>query len=217
MQEKSAPTMGHPVRGSGITHGPFPTAISRSSPTPLLVDLPTDEDLVARVLAGDRDGYAILVRRYQHPLYRYAFGMVFDADAAADLVQDSFIRAFTRLGSCEDPKRFGAWVFRILSNRCKDYLKDRRRQTVPLEPDTAAAPGHGAPDRLVARRELRERIGRALAELPEAQREAFLLKHVEGYSYDEMAARLDASVSALKMRVLRARETLQILLREEGR
>ncbi|HEX2090869.1 MAG TPA: sigma-70 family RNA polymerase sigma factor [Longimicrobiaceae bacterium] len=174
----------------------------------------TDAQLVALVLAGDTDRYALLVSRYQAALFRYAVGMVRDSDLAADLVQDSFVKAYTSLASCQDPSRFGAWVFRILVNRCKDHLKSRRRHTVPLEEDTATTPDSDNPALSADRASMRETVERALASLPEAQREAFLLKHVEGRSYEEMAEMLDASVSALKMRVLRAREALQFLLKE---
>ncbi|HEX2189838.1 MAG TPA: sigma-70 family RNA polymerase sigma factor [Longimicrobiaceae bacterium] len=174
----------------------------------------TDAHLVARVLDGDADGYAVLVGRYQASLFRYAVGMVRDGDLAADLVQDSLVKAYTSLATCQDPNRFGAWVFRILVNRCKDHLKSRRRHTAPLEEDTATAPDSDDPALGADRADTRALVERALATLPAAQREAFLLKHLEGRSYEEMAEMLGVSISALKMRVLRAREALQSLLRE---
>lgn len=175
-----------------------------------------DEELVTKVLAGDRNAYTALVGKYQALLYRQAVSMLGDPDAAADLVQDAFIKAYTSLARCQDPGRFGAWVFRILTNRCKDYLKDRRRQTVPLQPDIAATPERDNPDTMLAQHEFQRHVAAALGTLPDNQREAFLLKHVEGLSYEEMADMLDASVSALKMRVMRAREALQVLLAGEA-
>lgn len=178
-----------------------------------------DAEIVARVLAGDQEQYAELVRRYQDNLFRHALGMVGSADAAADLVQECLIRAYTRLSTCSEPARFGAWVFRILRNGCLDYLKDRRRQTVPIEDEVMVGVAREDPALSLERGELRGSVFRALDTLPEAQREAFLMKHVEDLSYEEMTERLDASVSALKMRVKRAREALQVLLaaeREEG-
>lgn len=171
-----------------------------------------DADVVARVLAGARDEYAVLVRRYQDPLYRHALGMVGSPDAAEDLVQESLIRGYERLSSCKDPDRFASWIFRVLRNRCLDYLKNRRREMLPLEEETAFATDADDPGLALERLETGDRIGRALAALPEAQREAFLLKHVEGRSYEEMAELLEASESALKMRVMRAREALQAML-----
>jgi RNA polymerase sigma-70 factor (ECF subfamily) len=178
------------------------------------VEAASDAELVQRVLGGHAPTYEVLVRRYQESLFRHAVGMVGDSDAAADLVQDSLVKAYTRLGTC-DPDRFAAWLFRILRNRCKDWLKSRRRRDVPLVDDAHAAPASDDPLRTLESTELGQVVSAALARLPEAQREAFLLKHVEGRSYEEMADMLDTGVSALKMRVMRAREALQEMLREK--
>ena len=174
-----------------------------------------DAELIERILAGERELYAELVVRYQDTLFRHAMVMVGDRDAAADLVQDSLVKAFTRLHTCE-PDRFGAWVFRIVRNRCKDWLKNRRQHTTTLEADDHAAPESDDPVRTLERTELGRVVEAALMRLPAAQREAFLLKHVDGLSYEEMAERLETGVSALKMRVMRAREALQEILREVG-
>lgn len=171
----------------------------------------TDAEVVARVLAGARDDYSVLVRRYQDSLYRYAVGMVGSGDAAADIVQDSLVKGFTRLDRCEDPDRFGAWVYRIVRNGCLDYLKNRRRRDVSLE-DDAPFTSEDDPAAYVERLDVQRAVGSALAELPPAQREAFLMKHVDDLAYEEIAVITGASVSALKMRVKRARETLQSLL-----
>jgi len=170
---------------------------------------PDDALLVRQVLAGESQSYAALVSKYQAGLYRYALGMVRDSDAAADLVQDAFVKAYTSLRSCQDPARFGAWLHRIVVNRCKDHLKSRRRQMVPLEEDTALAPESDGPARAADRGELLRSVERAMETLPASQREAFLLRHLEGRSYEEMAELLGTSVGALKMRVMRAREALQ--------
>ena len=172
----------------------------------------SDAELVERVLRGDQELYAQLVGRYQDVLYRHALGMVGSPDAAADLVQDSFVKGYTSLSRCQDPGRFGAWVFRILRNRALDYLKDRRRKNVPLDEGTAQLPSRDDPATDLERAEMGRAVTDALGALPAAQREAFLLKHVDGRSYEEMAEMLGGSVSALKMRVMRAREALQAVL-----
>jgi RNA polymerase sigma-70 factor, ECF subfamily len=171
-----------------------------------------DGKIVARVLSGDRECFAVLVRRHQDALHRHALGMVFDPESARDLVQESFIRAYRGLSRCRDPEKFGGWLFQILRNQCRDHLKNRRRLDVSLDETIPAVANEDGPDAGFERLELRSVIDRALAQLPEAQREAFLMKHVEDRSYEEMAELLDCSESALKMRVLRAREALQSLL-----
>jgi RNA polymerase sigma-70 factor, ECF subfamily len=167
--------------------------------------------LVVAILAGDSESYGVLVRRHQERLYRYAYGMVADSDVAADMVQDSLVRAYRSLRRCRNPDNFGGWVIRIVRNRCLDHLKERRRNNVPLDPELAEGEStvYAVDDRVVAG----EAVRQALESTPDLLREAFLLKHVDDLSYDEMAEVTGASVSALKMRVKRAREHLAEALR----
>ena len=178
-------------------------------------DARADAAAIARVLAGDAQAFAELVHRYQGLLYRHAVGMVLDHDEAADMVQDAFVRAYRALPDCRDATRFRAWIFQTLRNRCRDHLKDVRRRNVRLEDaaepmtDPADGPGTG-----VEHARLRGDIERAVRALPELLREAFVLHHIKGMPYEAMATLLGASVSALKMRVARAREQLSTALRE---
>ena len=178
-------------------------------------DAADDAAVIERVLAGDIEQYEQLVRRYQAALYRHAVGMVLDHDAAADMVQDAFVRAYTHLRRCRDRKRFRAWLFQTLRNRCFDYLKDARRKDVRLDDDASVFDHADEPGEMVERKELRSQITRALAALPQAQREAFVIHHIEQISYETMDELLDAKISALKMRVMRAREALTVVLRPQ--
>lgn len=167
-----------------------------------------DASIIERVLAGDINRFAELVQRHQAALYRHAVAMVLDHDVAADMVQDAFVRAYTNLGHCRDRERFRAWLFQTLRNRCLDYLKEARRKNIRLDDAGPILDPAESPADVIERKRLRSRITSALAELPEAQREAFLMHYVEEMPYETMADLLDAKVSALKMRVMRARETL---------
>lgn len=178
------------------------------------IDAVPDADVVSAVLNGAQDDYALLVERYQDTLYRYALGMIGDPDAAADLVQDSFVRGYTRLPKCQDRAHFGGWIFRIMRNACLDYLKQPRRREISLEGDLQVIDARTRTDSTFENKELATSIETALAQLPELLREAFLLKHVEELSYEEMEEVLGASVSALRMRVLRARDLLKVILAE---
>lgn len=173
-----------------------------------------DGVFVARVLAGDHNAFEQLVRRHQDELYHHARTLRIDHDAASDIVQESFVAAYTRLAQCSEPDRFRFWVLRILRNRCLDYLRDIRRRSVGLDDVTLVA--RGTPGDAVAGSELRDTIERALDTLSPDLREAFLMKHHEGRSYQEMAVLADASVPAMKMRVHRARETLRETLLQAG-
>ena len=173
---------------------------------------PSDGDVVRAILGGRDEAYAELVRRYKDVLFRYAERMMDRPDEAADVVQETFIKGFRNLNRCRDPEKVGGWLFRIAVNLCKDALKRRGRRDLSLEAAGTIAVERGNPEESLLRSELGAEIQRALQRLSPDQREAFILKHVEGWSYEEMSERLDLSVSALKMRVHRAREELQVLL-----
>ena len=172
----------------------------------------SDAVLVSRVLAGETHAYARLVERHRDRLARYAARMLGNIADAEDAVQDSFVRAYRSLGRCE-PDRFRQWLFGILVNRCRTHAAQRARRQLLVSNDeiaVATAAAAHADDT----HEWRQTIAWAVAQLPAEQREAFLLKHVEDLSYDQMQELTGVRVPALKMRVLRAREALQRLLRE---
>jgi len=171
-----------------------------------------DGDIVRAVLAGDRERYSQLVERYRDRYARYAARMLGSTDAAEDAVQDAFVRAYDQLAQCQDPNKFVGWFFLILRNRC--FAERRRNRTqAPLE----AADQVAAADRTDGGTETAERrraLQHALLELTPDQREVFVLKHVEGLSYGEIAERLSTSVPSLKMRMHRAYDRLREQLRD---
>ncbi len=178
----------------------------------LLDQVDPDEDVIARVLAGSRDAFGILIARYSDPLYRHALGMTGSPDVAEDILQTSFIKAYQHLREVRG--RFDAWVFRIVANSCKDWLKNIRRTHLSYDEDDQPS-ALSTPEEEMERNELRTDLEQALQRLPASLREAFVMKHVEGRSYEEMAILLETTVGALKMRVHRAREALQALLEEK--
>lgn len=165
-----------------------------------------DGAIVQRVLHGDVEAFGVLVRRYREAFGRYAVAFCGDADVAADAMQDAWIRAYDALATCQHPDRFGAWFFRILRNQCLNH-RTRRRAHVTL--DAVAATAHERSDALVERRELRGQLDRALGQLSAEQREALVLRHVEGRSYAEMAELLGEREDRLRMRVHRARDAMR--------
>lgn len=172
-----------------------------------------DGDLVRRVLAGEVEAYAALVDRYQPRCARFAMHMLGDPSDAEEAVQEAFVRAYRALARCRQPDRFGAWLLRILANRCRTARSRRARRELVVVRDGDAVERAAVPHP-EQRSAWREEIAAALARLPAEQREAFLLKHVEELGYEEMAEVTGAGVSALKMRVKRACERLRELLEE---
>jgi RNA polymerase sigma-70 factor (ECF subfamily) len=176
-------------------------------------DALTDGQIVERVLGGDVDAYAVLVARYRGRLGRYAMHMLGAREDAEEALQDAFVRAYRSLARCEEPEKFGPWIFSILLNRCRTSgaRGSRRRRTFVADDVALLAASEDHP---AERDAWREEIGRAVQQLRPDQREAFLMKYVEELSYEEMAQLTGVGVSALKMRVLRACDRLREILGE---
>ena len=174
---------------------------------------PTDAALVRRVLDGEVESFAVLVSRYRDRYGRFAVHMLGNREDAEEALQDTFVRAYRSLATCDDPARFGSWLFRILVNRCRTAGGRRQRRDRTFVRDETALMA-AATDHEADRSAWREEIDRALAQLDVDQREAFLMRHVEGLSYEEMSAATGAGVSALKMRVSRACDRLRGMLQE---
>lgn len=191
----------------------YTSVVATFAPIPPASDGEPDQAIVDRVLAGEHEAFGILFQRYSDSLYRHAVSMIGSQDDAADILQNSFIKAYHHLADVRG--RFDAWLFRIVANGCKDWLKNIRRTHLSYEEDDQPS-GYETPDEELDRGELRGNLDRALAALPASLREAFVMKHVEGRSYEDMAALLGTSVGALKMRVHRAREALQRLLEDRA-
>lgn len=178
-----------------------------------------DADVIGRVLAGDEALYQVLVGRYQESLFRIAYSMVRDSDVAADLVQDALIRAYVNLARCRNRERFRVWLITLLRNRVLDHLKEKRRKDASLSDDDVLRRAESYPDRGAnatdERYALRTLMEEALGRLSEPLREAFVLRHLEDLPVAEVAELLGTGVSAVKMRLQRAREQLQRALAAE--
>lgn len=174
----------------------------------------TDAMLVRRVLEGDTAAFTTLVDRHAAACTRFAMRMLGNREDAEDATQESFLRAYRSLGRYEERQAFRTWLFQILVNRCRTAaVRRQRRQRMFLVDDGAVAMASVRP--AAESTELRAGLNRAIESLDPDQREAFLLKHVEQLSYDEISAITGAGVSALKMRVKRACDRMQWLLRDE--
>lgn len=179
-------------------------------------DVEDDARLVGAAADGDEIAFRTLVERHYDPCLRYATRMLGDRFDAEDAVQEAFVRAYRGLARYEDQGRFKAWLFRILVNRCRTAARiETRRRSRQVRPD--AVPEQELAVRQPASTPFRSAaVKRAMATLPEKLKEAFLLKFVEGWTYEEMTELTGASVPALKMRVARARDSLRETLGEVG-
>ena len=175
-----------------------------------LVEMQTDAALVQATSVIEHR-FAIAGRRV---CLRFAMRMLGCRADAEEATQETMLRAHRSLARFDLRMNYRTWLMSILVNRCRSMLLYRRRRTARVMLDEAAMMKASVPS-ASADIELRDAIDRALERLDPPMREAFLLKHVEQLSYDEIAEITQVGVSALKMRVQRACERLQVILGED--
>jgi RNA polymerase sigma-70 factor (ECF subfamily) len=169
--------------------------------------------LVAAAQRGDVRAFAELVDAYYARCLRFAMHMLANRGDAEEAVQDTFVRVYRALPGYEERESFEPWLFRILANRCRSAgARERRRAEFVEYGDVPDRPGAGGHDLAIA---WRDEINQALSALPQEQREAFLMRHVEDLSYEDMSVVTGAGISALKMRVKRACDFLRARLTED--
>ncbi|HYG61248.1 MAG TPA: RNA polymerase sigma factor [Thermoanaerobaculia bacterium] len=183
----------------------LPALLPAAAPTAL-----SDEEVVARVLAGDTSLFEILMRRYNQRLFRVARGIVTDDAEAEDVTQDAYVRAFRDLASFRGEARFSTWLTRIACHEALARARKRRRLVSiggdePPEPPTET-PG---PEKELANRELHAILREAVEILPDPLRSVFCLREIEGLSTEETADALGLTVENVRVRLHRAKRSLR--------
>src|SRR5512137_2985911 len=179
-------------------------------------DHPMDDDLqlLDRYSAGDREAFDELVLKHQKPLYSMLYRMVSDADDAADILQKTFVKAFTGISGFERRSSFRTWLYQIAINLAKNLYRDRARAAkVPLDDvvirrDPKTLEG-------IIKNETRDRLYRALAELPDKQRMTVMLRIQQQRPYEEIAAIMKCSVGTSKANYHHGVQKLKALLADK--
>jgi len=172
-----------------------------------------DEVLVQQTLNGDRKAFAMLVERYERPIYNLAYRMAHDPDEAADIAQNTFVKAFRKLDTFDRSHRFFSWLYRIAVNEALNELaRQRRARDFAYEP-LADVP---SPDADCQRNEANERLGRALAAMTLDQRLVIILKHLLFLSYRDIGTILEIPDKTVKSRLFTARQILKEQLIKQG-
>jgi RNA polymerase sigma-70 factor, ECF subfamily len=162
----------------------------------------TDAELVSRAQSGRLDAFEELVHRHRLATYRVALRVLGDESDAEDATQDAFVQAWRNLGGFRADAAFSTWMYRIVTNRCLNMLRARRR-TEPL-PDDREAPA-SRPDRIAEARWQVEDLKLAILRLTPEQRAPLVLRELQGCTYEQIAEALDISIPAVKSRLHRAR------------
>ncbi|GMV10763.1 MAG TPA: sigma-70 family RNA polymerase sigma factor [Gemmatimonadaceae bacterium] len=181
-----------------------------------------DADLVALAQEGREAAYRELVRRYERPVFSLIFRMVRDREASEDLAQDTFIKVLNHIDKYRPEFKLSSWLFKIANNVAIDYLRKRQLDTISIDGSPhalSAAEVEATSFDVVARqesaleemeaRELGSAIERAIQGLRPEYRACIMLRHVEGRSYEEIAATLDLPLGTVKTYIHRARHQLR--------
>jgi len=175
-----------------------------------------DSSLVSRYLDGERFAFQELVERYQERLLNFIYRTIGDRDRAEDLVQETFVRVYRHLHRFDQTKKFSTWAYTIASNLAKNELRNRSRTPLvlfqamrkswdadhrPLEFEDSTY----SPDDLFRKRNLRATVEAAVAELPEHHRVVFVLREMEGKTYEEISEITGVTLGTVKSRLNRAR------------
>ena len=172
--------------------------------------VPTDDDLIALVLAGRGDAFATLVERYERAVYHLAYRTLREIEEAKDAAQEAWIKAYRALASFRPGAKFATWIFTICYRVCCDKLAKRKRFTGDEPPDFAD-PGAG-PERAYEAAEESARLRTAIEALPEKYRTVITLFHLQGKQYEEIASVLGLPLGTVKTHLFRAKDLLRAAL-----
>lgn len=180
----------------------------------------SDQELVLRVVQGDDEAFALLVRRYQGTVFNVAYRLLGNRGDAEDLAQETFIRVYRAMASFDLERPLSPWLKRITTNICLNWLEMQKARPQTTASDLAgvdededaldrfADPG-SAPEQQLTEAEQAQHIRNALAHLPARYRVVVELRHYQGLSYEEIASALNVPVSTVKSDLFRARKRLE--------
>ena len=183
-----------------------------------------DRILVEKALAGDEVAFRILMQKYGKALHHHIYRMVRSKGEVEDLVQESFIKAFSALSSYSSDYAFSTWLYKIATNHTIDYLRKKKLSTFSIDKPIQTKDGNleyevpdvtYRPDRHVVADQRRELIQDAIDSLPEKYHRVIVLRHQQEKSYEEIAAELDLPLGTVKAHIFRARRLLYKYLRDK--
>lgn len=180
---------------------------------------PDDAQLVARSLKQDHEAFGQLIDRHATAIVNLAYRMVGNRAEAEDLAQETFLSAFKALSTFRADSKFSTWLYRIATNKCKDWLRVKRPGQAQHDVDVEEGldvyvAEERTPEHLLSQQQVAQELEQAIQRLPPLYREAFVLKHIEGLSYEEMQEILGVNSDTLKMRVYKGRVQLSRELAE---
>lgn len=177
-----------------------------------------DKDLVIRTLSGDREAFEMIIQKYQRPLVNYIARTVGDYEQALEFTQEVFIKSYSSLHSYQPRFKFSTWLFKIASNHVIDYWRRKKVDAVsidhPIKKDDDSLrlqvpSSEYSVGKKFELKEVKGKIEEALQKIPPYLRELFVWRHVNNFSYEEMAEIKGLPVGTVKNRVYQAKELIR--------
>ena len=177
-----------------------------------------ERSLIERCRAGDDAAFSELVDRYKNLVYALVYRMIPDRSRTDDLAQDVFLKVYRGLPYFRGEARLSTWIYRIVQNVCSQ-ARAQRRPDVPLESDShgRARQSPGAPDAAFADIEVRDRLEKAIQQLPDNYQLLIAAHYLQGVQYEDLAATLDIPLGTVKTHLHRAKRRLREILEPGGK
>jgi RNA polymerase sigma-70 factor, ECF subfamily len=171
-------------------------------------DIWNEAGIISDILAGDKEQFALLVKRYERLVLSITLRATRDRSAAEDAAQDAFVKAYLHLDAYNPEYRFSTWISRIAQNTCTDMFRRNRELAGLDEAEGMADPGPSPEDALLEREQAKA-LSAMVSSLDEMYREPLMMYHASGLQYGEISERLGIPMSMVKNRIFRARRMLR--------
>jgi len=178
----------------------------------------SDKEIVEQIVAGDTELFAEVIARYQKPLIVYTRKITFSQQAAEDVIQNTFIKAYQNLRGFNTKKKFSSWIYRIAHNEAVNYIRKNKHE-ITTSKETwfdSKASEHESIESTVDRKLSSEALANALRELPLKYREPIMLHAMEGKSYDEISYILRIPTATVGTRIRRGKSKLKAIIKAKG-
>ena len=186
--------------------------------------LPEDTLLAYKAADGDESAFEALVRKHERLVTTCVYSIIGNADDVADVSQETFLKVYKSLSSFKGDSEFSTWLYRIAKNTALDHVRRRKQSTVSI--DSSGEEGEGmelpdndmssSPEKKVLDNEKKENLYKALLSISDEHREIIILRDLNGYSYEDIADKLEIEPGTVKSRLSRAREALRKKLLKEN-
>jgi RNA polymerase sigma-70 factor (ECF subfamily) len=181
----------------------------------------TDEEVIFLIQSGKIEFFDTIICRYEDRIKRYAWKFLSDGEDINDVIQDIFIKSYINIQSFDTKRKFSSWIFRIAHNELINTLKKRKKKTLPLFNLDIFFPQHppnlnDGLNQQIDRHNIEKMINETLDQIESKYREPIILYYLEDLTYKEIADVMEIPISTVGIRIKRAKEIMQLILKKSG-